>query len=304
MRFKETLYQAPDVDLHLLESKFVAQTFHIRVVQPASRIGGSERFPVVYATDSDDFLGGFATLAKSLQFHGETPRFILVGIGYENARTAAVSRMRDFLTSAIRARFQSNIQQFTDSPWIGGVVDLEQVTQTTGAAEFLQFIRDELRPLVAARYPVIPGDDTYFGYSAGGAFGLYTLFTQPDTFKRYVLGSPATSYDGEHFGIELVESFLATRRPMSARVFMSVGELEEFKSGFGKFDLVSGWALLAKFLKQAAIPGLDLTLQIFPGETHATAWAAAFSRGLKAVLGPVEAVPFWPTYMQPARRRF
>ena len=81
---------------------------------------------------------------------------------------------------------------------------------------------------------------------------------------------------------------------MSARVFLSVGELEEFHAASTHFALVTGYIQLVKFLGQAGIAGLDLTTRIFPGETHATAWTAAFSQGLKSLFGPAATVPFWP----------
>ena len=35
-----------------------------------------------------------------------------------------------------------------------------------------------------------PGERTIEGYSIGGLFALYTLFTKPETFNRYIVGSP------------------------------------------------------------------------------------------------------------------
>jgi predicted alpha/beta superfamily hydrolase len=292
------VYLTHDVEEHLIRSTWVAQTYRIKVLQPVTRADGSERFPVVYMTDSDEFFGGIANLASILQLLGETPRFILVAIGYENAGAEQALRMRDLLSHNIRARFRREIEQIIDSPLVSGVKDVRAITHATDAKDFLRFIRDELMPLINSRYPVIPGDNSYTGYSGGGTFGLYTLFTQPDTFKRYILGSPATSYGGHHFGIELADAFLKTRRAIDARVFMSVGELEEFKRGQDQFDLVSGYYQLAKFLKQRMVAGLELTLRVFPGETHATAWTLAFSHGMRTLFGPVEEVPYWPEFLK------
>lgn len=292
----ERLYQGHDIEEHLIRSRIVAETFRIRVLQPVSRIDNSETFPVIYVTDADEFFGGLATLASNLQGHGEIPRFILVGIGYENGRAAGLLRMRDLLTHSVRERFGSIIEQLSTSPLFDGVVDRERITHTTDASDFLLFIRQELMPLVATRYRVLSGENSYFGYSAGGTFGLNTLFTQPDAFKHYVLGSPGTSINGYHFGLELPRAFVETKREINARLFMSVGDLEEFNRGLDQFDLVTGFYLFAKYLNAAPIPGLECTWRIFPGETHATAWAQAFSQGLRTLLGPVRRVPFWPAY--------
>jgi uncharacterized protein len=283
-------YDPHKVQEHLIQSSVVAQVFKITVLQPISRTDNSERFPVLYVTDSDDYFGGCASLANHLQLSGETPRFILVGIGYEDTRAARLLRMRDFFTHAIRKHFQSVIDQVAQSPLVSGVDDLKEITQSTDARDFLHFIREELIPFISARYPALPEDNNYYGYSAGGGFGLYTLFTQPDTFRRYILGSPTTSYDGHHFGIALAKAFISADRALDAKVFISVGELEEF---IGQFDLVTGYYLLSRFLKTSAVPGLDLSVRLFPGENHATAWTLAFSHGLKTLFGPADLVPFW-----------
>jgi predicted alpha/beta superfamily hydrolase len=186
------VYQGHGTTEHLIRSRAVDQTFRIKVWEPIRTHG--ERFPVVYATDSDEFFDGLAALANSLQLHGETPRFVLVGIGYENSRAAGLLRLRDFWPHAIRCLYRQELTELSNSPLVEGISDLRVITETTDATEFLQFIRGELMPFIAAKYPTEEGHHTYFGYSAGAGFGLHTLFKQPDTFKRYILGSPATSY--------------------------------------------------------------------------------------------------------------
>jgi predicted alpha/beta superfamily hydrolase len=298
MSERNTAYHAHEVEDHVLRSAVVDQAFRIKVLQPMSRVDDSERFPVLYMTDSDEFFGAIATVATALQDAGETPRFILVGIGYENARAAVLLRSRDLYLHAIRERLQQMLEQLAHSPMAGADHDLRSITQTTDATEFLEFIRGELMPFINSRYPVLPNDDTFCGYSAGGAFGLYTLFTHPGTFRRYILGSPVTCHSGYDFGIELAESFIRSGRSLNAKVFMSVGELEHFDRGLDPFELVTGYYRLAKFLKQAAIPGLELTLRLFPGETHASAWTAAFIHGSKTLFGAVDRVPYWPAFIK------
>ena len=291
-------FHPPHEQEHLISSKFVSQVYRIKILRPMSRADDTERFPVLYVTDSDELFGGFANLATMLQTHGEVRRFILVGIGYENPHSAPLLRMRDFHTHATRSLFMTETRQLADSSLAAGVDDLKTITHTTDALEFLRFIREELMPYVEALYPVLPGENSYCGFSAGGGFGLYTLFTKPETFKRYILSSPTTSYGGHHFGIELARAFIGSGSRINAKVFISVGELEEFKRGFTQFDLVTGYYLLAKFLQKSALPGLDLKLQVFPGETHATAWILAFSHGVRVLFGPPDQVPFWPDFLK------
>jgi predicted alpha/beta superfamily hydrolase len=295
---KQLNYRVHQTEEHLIRSALVQETYRIKVLRPISRSDDSERFPVLYATDSDEFFGGFAAMASILQIHGEVPRFILVGIGYEDQASAALLRMRDFWTHPVRSLYRQEMEQLAASSLVRSGKDLKAIMEATSADEFLQFLRKELMPEINARYPTLPDDSSYFGYSAGGGFGMYALFTHPNTFSRYVLGSPATSYKGRNFGIEMAEAFVKSGKTMRAKVFMSVGELEEFKKGLGHFDFVSGYYQLAKFLKTTALPGLDLTLRVFPNETHASAWTMAFTHGLRALFGPAENIPFGPEYLK------
>lgn len=286
-------YKLSERSVHLIASRFVAQTFRIQVLRPMRRVDETERFPVLYLTDADDLFDGVAALATSLQLHGEAPRFILVGIGYENAGAAALLRWRDFAPREIRRLFMKELRQLAATPLVSQIEDFEEVMERTDAHGFLRFIREELTPLIDHTYLTIPEDRSYFGYSAGGTFGLFALFDRPDTFARYILGSPATSYAGRQFGVDLASAFVGSGRPLDARAFISVGELEEFQRSLAQFDLVSGYYQLGKFLSSTALPGLQLTLKMFPGERHSSAWAPAFSHGVRAVFETGEATSYW-----------
>jgi predicted alpha/beta superfamily hydrolase len=293
MRTDGVAFQAHQIDEHRLASRVVAQTFTIKVLQPVRRADGSERFPVLYAPDSDYFFGGFEAMARELQLLGETPRFILVGIGYEDSSAVELLRWRDFATPKLREPWRETLQRLAESPLLNCPELLQTVMHTTDAAQFLQFIIEELMPFVGSRYPTRANENAYFGYSLGGFFGLYALCTRPNAFQHYILGSPGTSYKGRNFGIELIEGLLQSKQAVDAKVFLSVGELEEFKAEHEPVELVTSYYRLAKLLKKAAIPGLELTGRVFPGETHATAWTLAFIHGLKSLLGPADSVPFW-----------
>jgi predicted alpha/beta superfamily hydrolase len=284
MKSTVTSYGLFEFREHLIRSKKVAEVFNIKVLKPVS--DSCNCFPVLYATDSDELFGGLATLANGLQGSGETTPFILVGIGYERSRLAELLRMRDLLPRSIRVRVHSVVQSLANSMTDDALDHMHEVMQTTDAHEFLEFLREELIPFINEHYPALPNSSSYFGYSAGATFGLYTLFAKAETFDRYILGSPSTSYDNHHFGIELAREFVASGRTLEAEVFMSVGEFEEFRPGGEKFDLVTGFYRMVKYLRSTSIPRLKLTARVFPGETHATAWSPAFSHGLRTLFRP------------------
>src|SRR5690349_13736170 len=116
------------VNEHLLESRYVDQVFRIKVYQPTSQESHSESYPVLYTTDGDDLFAALLTFSRILQAHGEVPRFILVGIGYENSSAAGLLRMRDLLTHRIRRYFHTEIQRDALRDTAHGITDLQVVT--------------------------------------------------------------------------------------------------------------------------------------------------------------------------------
>jgi predicted alpha/beta superfamily hydrolase len=292
-------FQLSEVTEHRIASRNIAQVFRVKVQLPIRRTDETERFPVLYATDADEFFGALATIATHLQIHGEVPRFILVGIGYADEAASRLLRMRDLHTHANRALYQDDIEQLARSSLVNANCDLRLITQTTDAGEFLEFVKSELVPFVDGTYPTESSANSYYGYSAGASFGLFTLLSQPETFKNYILGSPVTSHRGHQFATAFVKRFLDSGRSLNARVYISVGELEEL-GPMERFDLVSGCSTLLKYLRGANIRSLQLITRMFPGETHASAWMPAFSHGLRVVLGPADDIPFCPIYLRRA----
>lgn len=54
---------------------------------------------------------------------------------------------------------------------------------------FMEFIRQELIPMIEIDYRADPADRTLLGHSMGANFALYTLFHQPRLFQRCVSAS-------------------------------------------------------------------------------------------------------------------
>jgi hypothetical protein len=240
------------------------------------------------------------------------PSFILVGIGYPGkGQFAGLSlRTRDFT----HADYPKSDRHGDKLNWpIEGVEVVEEGTKDAGGAEdFQRFIGEELIPFVDQSYPTIPGDRTYFGHSGGGFFGLYTMLTQTQLFRNYIVSSPGLSYSGElpggyqyqnyEFGLHVVRDFLASGRSLEGiKLYLSVGTEEDFQPLYfgepptlggpetnaflysGHFQLTASVFRLASILKNAAIPGLKLMVESFPGEIHMSVYPIAFIHGVQAV---------------------
>ena len=76
-----------------------------------------------------------------------------------------------------------------------------------GANEFLEFINSKVKPLINDKYHIDKSDQTYCGFSLGGLFGLFALFTSPQSFNRYVIGSPSIWWDDKYI-LEVEKQFI------------------------------------------------------------------------------------------------
>ena len=283
---------APSVETHFIRSHHVDQVFKIQVMCPARHRTEESRFPVVYATDGNLMFDALKGISHSIQTpERDVPRFILVGIGYPSDMP--------FAGTLLRARdltFPQYPDLGTERPSVDGTLAAVEGTKDFyGAEDFQRFIECELIPVVDQQYETIPGDRTYFGHSAGGGFGLFTLFEKSDLFKSYIVSSPGVTYHGVtpagiryenyDFMLSIAREFIASGKSLDGvKLYLSVGTAEEFEPALTEWRLTSSFYRLANLLKGAGIEGLELTTEAIEGETHATAWPIAFIHGLKAVL--------------------
>ncbi len=278
----KTPYHFPPVQTHKLISKFNGQTYEIHVLIPVSKKDGSEKFPVLYMTDAS---GGIpiSEMTRSMQTLAELPRFIIVGIGYpvDTVFHSLYLRQRD-LTPSEMERGPYNIP-------IEGIAQITTGKKMGGAAEFLAFIQDELKPFINNTYSTVPEESGYFGHSLGGLFGLYVLFNKPETFNRYVLGSPALWWDNE-ITFSYARDFLKTHDTLNASVYMAVGGTEEIAEPHKRY--VSNVYRMDALLRSKALSGFTLKTEVFPTEGHTSVFGLFHSKGLRAVYGPVVCPPF------------
>ena len=239
---------------------------------------------VLYLTDANGFFGATVDLVRSLQLARHLPPILVVGIGYPVGVLAETMdrRTRD-LTPTADEGFAA---LFPDQSEMGG------------AAATRAFIRRELMPWVGDRYDVDPADTTFFGHSLGGLFGLSVLFDEPETFARYIIGSPSLWWDGR-VALGLERRYAERHDELAATVFFGIGadethegrvreavnlpEEERRKATAWYIDMVDDMHRLVDQLDGRAYPGLRSRREVFPGEFHITVPLLTLSRGLRFV---------------------
>ena len=251
----------PNTEVRKASSSNVGQEYEILVALPYSHTDADKSYPVLYVLDGNWTFGLITETIRLLQLREELPEMIIVGIAYPVNDVGEIRRLR--------------ARDYT--PTVDGRPEAADSDGTGRADNFLQFIRQELMPFIQSNYRVRPEDKAIAGSSFGGLFALYTLFHHPDTFNRYIIGSPSIGWDeGVAFAYE--SDFAANNARLSAKVFMSVGGLE-------KEYTIANMQRLARTLQDRGYDGLELTTCIFEHETHLSVAPAAMSRGLRAVFG-------------------
>jgi predicted alpha/beta superfamily hydrolase len=173
-------------------------------------------YPVLFSLDANRSYGIVNNMVNILSFpHNEIPSLVVVGIGYpmQGLEDWVVGRVRDF--TAI-------INRETEEYW-HSMYDIK--VKTGGAAQFMEFLCNELIPFIETNYRVSGSDRSLFGYSASGRFVLNTLFHHPEKFKRYFAGSPSISGDNAIL-FKNEEEYAASHKDLPVRLFMSAGSRE------------------------------------------------------------------------------
>lgn len=229
-------------------SELIADSFNIFVSVPDGYYSGDKRYPVIYVLDGDIAFGMASSIARYLQIGDNIPELIVVGIGYGSIdKTAGEKRKRDY-----------------------------RPTKAGDAEKFLKFLYEELIPSIDINYRTVPGDRTINGYSIGGLLGLYSLFTKPEIFNRYIVGSPSLSWDNNSiFNYE--ENSKDKISDKQIKIFISVGSEESDEKYFEPIDK------LVTQIQERNYSGVKLEAKVFDGSTHLKGPPESLTHGLISV---------------------
>ncbi|MGH1335863.1 MAG: alpha/beta hydrolase [Aureispira sp.] len=161
---------------HQLNSTLLGEERQLNVYLPVHyHPDSSHQYPVLYVLDGgldEDFLHiSGLTQFGSLSWINLLPEVIVVGV-------VNVDRKRDFT-------FPTTVEQ-----------DQQDFPTTGQSAPFIQFIKEELQPLIDQNYPT-NGQNTLLGQSLGGLLATQVLFEQPDLFDQYIIVSPSLWWDAQ-----------------------------------------------------------------------------------------------------------
>jgi predicted alpha/beta superfamily hydrolase len=273
-----------ETDVYRIDSEHVGGEFEIRVARPVPGLMSPpvSQYQVLYVLDGDLFFGTAMEMTRIMHMlFGELPPLLVVGVGYgtNDPNVQGQLRNRDFTPTA-DSRFEAFGRQMLPD-W---KPLLPEGQRMGGAGRFLDFLELELMPLIGRRYPVAGGGSTLFGSSMGGLLATHALLTRSELFDNYVIVSPALWWD-EEVVFRTEEEENDARSDLGARVFFAAGSLEEGAGipGLDQWRMVSNTERMADRLISRGYPSLQVTQQVFEGESHTSVVSVALTRGPREV---------------------
>jgi len=228
----------------------------------------AKKFPLVVLTDG---YYAFPLLSainwRMSERHSDYQQSIIVGISYSKGDDINESRTRDFTPTRSQEKFNSNAAQVLSG----------------GASRYLAFLGGELLPYLQSHYRVDNTKKMFAGHSFGGLLATYILFTQPQLFDYYLIGSPSLWYDNKVM-FKLESDYAKTHKDLPAKVFMATGA-EEDEPAHG---MVQNMFALEKALQSRRYPGLSLKVKSLPDEGHLSGYPAFITQGLLWALPPAK----------------
>jgi predicted alpha/beta superfamily hydrolase len=257
-------YDVPRTSVIPLKSAINGIAYELYVRVPGSYAAGSARYPTVWLLDADYSFAIAANHAEHLADRSHIPDQILVAVAYPgvagNMTRYRMERSRDYTP--------------VFAPDGGYGPEFQKASG--GGPAFLRMIAEEAMPLVDRLFRTDPAQRTLTGHSYGGLFASWVLQQHPALFDRYLIVSPSLWYaNGWLLEREAAKAWQPLPRP--TRVWMGVGAWEQQASGRMVSDLVR----FAGQLAARGTPGLKVEHKIFPDETHASIFPAAFSTGIR-----------------------
>ncbi|WP_298099621.1 alpha/beta hydrolase-fold protein [uncultured Campylobacter sp.] len=204
-------------------------------------VDANAQFPILLNSYAKIYANGAKQNAKAVPKLSKT--VLIVGIGYDSPLAYDIKRRTRDLTPAASGEEYAN----------GG-----------GAAEFYDFVKDELFPLVEKKYSTAKSNKIYFGHSFGGLFGIYALLRDDGIFDEFFIASPSLWW-GES---QLIRDALdegKLRLNLKAKFIMLVAGSREMRKGKTNKAGILKAADLAEILKSR---GFSCEFKLYEGASH------------------------------------
>ena len=231
------------------DSETVGRSYHVFTMLP-DNYGASphKTYPTIYLLDGGALFPLLVAYYQYLNFGGEVPEAIIVGISYGSATFEGGNyRSTDYTAKA------------DDRDYWGG------------AETFQSFLADELMPHIEKTYRSRPDRRVIFGQSIGGQFVLYTALTKPGLFWGHIASNPALHRNLPFF---LESHAVNAGSDNQSRLYVGSGSLDDPRYREPALKWIAHWS-------ESNHRPWQLKTQTLEGHSHTSAPPASFRSGAR-----------------------
>jgi len=248
-------------EVRTITSTHVHQEYQLFISLPLSYASSNKTFPVLYLLDGNATYTLVRPLIELQQIIQLIPELIIVGIGYPQQTYMD--------TLGLRGRDLTPIE-LTPEQKAGGY----PFEETGGGPQFLNFLVHELIPLIDQDFRTEPNDRALLGWSLGAMFVLYTMFEQPDLFKRMIAISPGIDFP------DTDKQSLKQNPSLPVKLYLAVEAPSDDARTLKEIELTRQFV---KVISEQNYAGLEVTLQVFEGEDHFSVGSIGSIHGLQNI---------------------
>lgn len=231
-----------------IQSRHTGRAHELVILLPASfKQNPTKKYPVFYYLDAYWDTPLVSATYGNLIYDNRVPEMIMVGLSYPHGADYGSERAIDYTPTA--------------------------AGPNSGKAKaFLNFVQQEVAPLIEAQYRGLPTDRVIGGSSLAGLFSIYAAYEAPGFFAGHIAISPAVMWDKEVL-FRTDEKFATAGRALNSRMFISLGTAEHprFRDPIARFQ---------QQLAKRAYKGLALQSHAMEGIEHAGVKGDGYLRGL------------------------
>lgn len=258
-------FSLPHSEVRSIHANSNNKDYELYIQLPASYPESTKNYPLVLVNDSRF---AFPSASGAIQLMGGQviQEAILVGISYSKGDDRGVSRTRDYTP--------------TFSPMEKSGHSSASRLASGHAKEYVEFIADQVIPLLQKKYRIDPANKVFVGHSFGGLLGSYILVNRPEIFDHYIIGSPSLWYDNKVI-FQMEKQYAKKQKTLAANVMIYADDNDGSSNNTQMADDVLAFE---KILRSRNYTGLKLKVEIIKGENHHSVFPGLLSRGLMAAI--------------------
>jgi len=259
------VFSIPQSEVRTIHANSNKKDYELYIRLPSSYKNSTASYPLIIVNDA---IYAFPMASGVMQLMGGQviQEAILVGISDSKGDDRGVSRTRDYTP--------------TFSPMEENGHSSASRLASGHAKEYVDFIADQVIPLMQKNYRIDPNNKIFVGHSFGGLLGSYILVNRPELFDHYIIGSPSLWYDNKVM-FTMEKRYAKANKTLKAHAMIYADDNDGSLNNKKMADDVLAFE---KALRSRNYSGLNLQVEVIKGENHHSVFPGLLSRGLMAAI--------------------